>query len=236
MKRWKFYKINILKYLNKNSKILVIGASSREVEIFFELGYINVIFGYYGKKENEQFKNLSSYQSHETLQIDCRKINFPDEHFDYVFTHATIHHIDLPHLAITEMYRVSKFGTLIIESNDSFVMRMAQKFGFTEEFEISSTLKNGQGGLLDTGIPNYVYRWTENEIFKLLNSYKPQIIHKIDFLYANDMENLGLEFSYKKKLLKKTLSKLLYVFFLVFKKQQNLMSIYIDKKKSTDRF
>ena len=236
MKRWKFYKINILRYFKKNSKILVIGASSREAEIFVELGYKNVIFGYYGKKENEQFQNLSSYQSYDALQIDCRKINFTDEHFDYVFTHATIHHIDLPHLAITEMYRVSKFGTLIIESNDSFVMRMAQKFGFTEDFEISSTLKNGQGGLLDTGIPNYVYRWTENEIFKLLNSYNPQIIHKIDFLYANDMENLGLEFSYKKKLLKNTLSKLLYVFFLVFKKQQNLMSIYIDKKKSTNRF
>ena len=237
MKRWKFYKSNILKYFDKNAEILVIGASTREAEIFFELGYKNVTFGYYGEKENEQFKkNLSLYQSYETLQIDCRKITFPDEHFDYAFTHATIHHIDLPHLAITEMYRVSKLGALIIEGNDSFVMRMAYKFGFSENFEISSTLKNGQGGLLDTGIPNFIFRWTENEIFKLLNSYNPQIIHKVIFLYSNDMENLGLELNFIKKIIKKNLSKLLFLVFLIFKKQQNLMSIYIDKKNPTNRF
>ena len=97
-------------------------------------------------------------------------------------------------------------------------------------------MKNGQGGLLDTGIPNYVYRWTENEIFKLLNSFNPQIIHKVIFLYSNDMENLGLELNFIKKIIKKNLSKLLFLVFLIFKKQQNLMSIYIDKKNPTNRF
>ena len=33
MKRWKFYKSNILKYFDKNAEILVIGASTREAEI-----------------------------------------------------------------------------------------------------------------------------------------------------------------------------------------------------------
>ena len=39
MKRRKFCKSNILRYLNINSKILVEGASTKEAEILIESGY-----------------------------------------------------------------------------------------------------------------------------------------------------------------------------------------------------
>ena len=140
MKRWQFYKYNILKYLDKNSHILVIGSSIKEVDLFYKLKYKNVSFGYYNEDLINEVKNLPYYKLYKYLKIDCRKINLPDNNFDYVITHATIHHIDLPHLAIIEMYRVSKIGTLILESNDSLIMRLAVRFGFTEDFEVSSTI------------------------------------------------------------------------------------------------
>ena len=59
----------------------------------------------------------------------------------------------------------------------------------TEEFELSS-VKNNSGGLLDKGIPNYVYRWSEREVFKLLNSFNPEKVHNIKFNYENDLTNI----------------------------------------------
>ena len=58
---------------------------------------------------------------------------FSDKSFDYVITNATIHHVDLPHKAITELYRISIKGTLIIESNDSLTLRLASKAKLAED-------------------------------------------------------------------------------------------------------
>jgi hypothetical protein len=141
-----------------------------------------------------------------------------------------------PHLAILEMYRVSKIGTLIIEGNDSWLMRVSAKLRMSEDFEVSSVDKNNKlGGVEESGIPNYVYRWNERELFKTLSSYEPEIQHKIYFNYENDLENSGTQnHKYKNKIY--SLIKLfLKIFFIFFKKQQNLLSIYIDKKESKKR-
>ena len=50
--------------------------------------------------------------------------------------------------------------------------------------------ENSRGGLLDTGIPNYVYRWTEIEILKLLKSYDPTNINFVEYHYENDLTNI----------------------------------------------
>ena len=155
-----------------------------------------------------------------------------DKSFEYVITNATIHHIDLPHKAITELYRVAIKGVLIIESNDSFAMRLATKMKLAEEFEVSSINEDkNSGGLLDTGIPNYVYRWTEKEVIKILKSYDPSNITFINFSYANDLTNLK-----SSKLYVKILMIFAKIIFFIFRKQQNCLSIFIDKTKVKKRF
>ena len=71
----------------------------------------------------------------------------------------------------------------------------------------------------NTNIPNYVYRWTEREIIKLMKSFRPDLKHKIFFDYSFHI--------------KFTQSKVIKIFFdiifLIFPKQKNLLSIYIDK-------
>ena len=124
------------------------------------------------------------------------------------------------------MYRVSKKGVLIIESNVSLIVRTAVKLNFAEEFEISA-VKSGSTGVDDTNIPNYIYRWTEREIYKLINSYKPNIIHKINFQYTNHLRLTGLKSFIIKIILK--------LIFMVFNKQQNIMGIFIDKEAEINR-
>lgn len=232
--RWNFVTKNILKYLPRKSKILVVSPSSQEVNFFFEKNYQDVTFGVYSKNDLKSLSLNSKFGNF--IKIDARYIRFKDKYFDYTFANAILHHIDLPHLAVSELYRVSKRGVLIIEGNDSLVMRISTYFNFSEEYEKSATI-NEQGGLLGTSIPNYVYRWKEREIIKLLNSYNPEIFHKIYFAYDFYLKNEGVKkmHSVFKMAIRTVLEKFLNIFLLIFRKQGNLVSIYIDKEKSYKR-
>ena len=232
MSRWNFYKKNFLKNIDKNESFLLISGSIYEIEILRNLGYKNFSITYHDEKEE---KNLSDYgfeKNKNLFQADIRSLEFKNQTFEYVVTNATLHHVDLPHKAITEMYRVAKKGVLIIESNDSLMMKIACKLKFAEDFEISSIdLKNNTGGLLDTAVPNYVYRWTEREVKKTLKSYDPSNITYIDFSYSNDLTNFK-----SSKFYIKILMIFAKIIFFIFKKQQNCLSIFIDKTKIKKRF
>jgi len=212
MKRLNFYKTNVLKYIrNKNSKILVLGADELDKNLFEKLGYKNVVLSNYNKKKTKKSRYIN---------ILMQNINFKDKSFDYCVAHACIHHSSKPHNSILEMYRVSKLGLLVIEANDCMLTRIACKLGFAEEYEYSAVLKNKTyGGVDNTSIANYVFRWTEKEVIKLMKSYKPNINHKITFNYEYDLkftDNIIVSFFF-------------YIFFLFFKKQKNLLSFFIKK-------
>ena len=138
-----------------------------------------------------------------------------------------IHHSSKPHNAVLELYRVSSKGVLIIEANDSIISRLACKLGFSEEYELSAVKKNiTSGGVDNSIIPNYVYRWTEREIIKLNKSFEPKIKHKIKFDY-------GYHIKFTKMLIIKVMFK---VFFGIFPKQKNLLSIFINKDKNLTKY
>jgi len=228
MDRWKFYEKNLNKYVNKKSSILIIGGSERENELFKSLQYKKFILSNF-KPDPKKFSN-------KIIHIDATKIDFKDNSFDYVITHACIHHMRKPHLAILEMYRVSKIGTLIIEGNDSWLMRISVRLRASEDFEVSSVDKDNKlGGVEESGIPNYIYRWNEREVFKTISSYEPEVEHKIYFNYENDLTNSGTQNHKYKSKLYSLIKLILKIFFIIFKKQQNLLSIYIDKKESKKR-
>lgn len=228
MDRWKFYEEKLDTYIPKTSNILIIGGSSKEYDLLQKLNYKNfTISNFYPDPKKFNFP---------IIHVDATKISFENNSFDYVITHACLHHMRRPHLAVLEMYRVSKIGTLIIEGNDSLLMRISGKLGMSEDFEVASVDKeNNLGGVEESGIPNYVYRWKEREIFKTLSSYDPEIDHKIMYTYNNDLENPGIQRGMEKKILIKVIKFILKIFFIFFPKQQNLLSIYIDKKNSNKR-
>jgi len=231
MDRWNFYKKNFLININKNSNFLLISGSLNEIKILKELGYLNFSVTYHDVNDLKALINEGFQLNKNLFNSDLRNLKFKDKNFDHVVTNATLHHVDQPHKAITEMYRVAKKGVLIIESNDSLAMRLACKLNIAEEFEVSSiNPEKKTGGLLDTGIPNYVYRWTEREIIKILKSYDPQHINFVKFTYDNDLTNIK-----SSKFFVRFMKPLIKLFFYVFKKQQNCMSIFIDLTKTKRR-
>ena len=231
MNRWNFYKKNFLTNIDKNSNFLLISGSVKEIKILKELGYLNFSVTYHDINDLNLFINEGFELNKNLFNSDLRNLKFNDKNFDYIVTNATLHHVDQPHKAITEMYRVAKKGVLIIESNDSLIMRLACKLNIAEEFEVSSiNYEKKTGGLLDTGIPNYVYRWTEREIIKILKSYDPQHISFIKFTYDNDLTNIK-----SSKFFVRLMKPFIKLFFYIFEKQQNCMSIFIDLTKAKKR-
>lgn len=227
--RFKFYQQNILKYLEKDSKILIVGAGIDDFELFEKNNYLNFTCSNLGGKQI----NGKSFK-----QIDINKIEELDESYDYVVAHACIHHCSRPHNGILEMYRVSKKGILVIESKDSLMMRIMTKLNLAEEYEISAINNpdtfGDHGGVDNSNIPNFVYRWTENEVTKLINSYDPKYKYQINFEYEFDYANLykKLKNNIFKKVLKLFFPLFVLVLKILLKKQANLFAFFINKRES----
>ena len=106
---------------------------------------------------------------------DVRNLGFPDSSFDCAIVHGGIHHVDRPHQAVCEMYRVARKTILVMESQDSFLMRLAVRFGPLSSYEMNAPLRETglRGGVNDTPIPNYVFRWTRREVEKMIRCVDP---------------------------------------------------------------
>jgi SAM-dependent methyltransferase len=116
-------------------------------------------------------------------QQDAENLSYADGSFDVVIVHAGLHHCYSPHRALLEMYRVARKAAIAFESRDSLLMRMAVKLGFTLDYEVDSVSADGKGGVAESGIPNFVYRWTEREVWKLIATFDPAHKPNIEFFY-----------------------------------------------------
>jgi ubiquinone/menaquinone biosynthesis C-methylase UbiE len=231
MIRFEFYQNQILKFLHKGKSILVLGASSDEASLFYKLQFRRVTLS---NIDLAQLKGAEKYKF-EKKKIDFKNLfKIKNNSYDYVVVHASIHHTSKPHNVLLEIYRIAKYGILIIESNDSFVMRLSVKLNFSEDFE-KSALNTCVKGVDGSNIPNYVYRWTEREIKKLFYSYQPDKKINIIFNYQDNIFNEGLSNNSIKKIIITFSYLFLKIIFFLFPKQKNLMSIYIDKKNYKER-
>ena len=209
MRRKNFYSKIVNKYLeNKiNNTILVLGAGTLDKEILKK--YSNILFTNVNEQNEKEIK----------INVFMQNLPYGDNSYDYVITNASIHHCSKPHAAILEMLRVAKFGVIFIEARDCFLTRLSCSLGLSEIYEYSAVRNDDRGGVDNTNVPNFVYRWTEREVLKLINSYKPLNKYKIYFDYDYHFKFLNNFF----------INFFVWFFFTIFVNQKNLMSVYIKK-------
>lgn len=132
--------------------------------------------------QNVLVTNLNEKMS-QTFQ-DAENLTYENNSFDVVIVHAGLHHCYSPHRGLLEMYRVARKCAVAFEARDSLLMRIALRLGLTENFERSAVSPDGmKGGVADTGIPNFIYRWTERDVEKTIASYDPAHVPDIRFFY-----------------------------------------------------
>jgi SAM-dependent methyltransferase len=227
--RLSFYKNTIDKWIaDKNASILVVGGGETDRETFHSAGYKNVVISNLDSRLNgDEFAPYQwSYQKAEDL-------SYGNAEFDFVVVHAALHHCESPHRALLEMYRVAKIAAISFESRDSLLMKFLEKIGLTPSYEHVAVFYNDGkfGGVNNTEIPNYIYRWTEREIEKTISSYAPLAQHQFAYQYGNDIPSATI--LEKKALIKKIIiiiaNPIYRIFAMFFPKQQNLFAFRVDK-------
>jgi SAM-dependent methyltransferase len=129
------------------------------------------------------FENLTV--TNITNGVDAEDLPYEDESFDLAIVSAGLHHCRSPHRALLELYRVARRAALALEARDSALLRLAARVGALDEYELTAVAANdfAAGGVQDTAVPNYVYRWTEREVEKTIASYAPHARHRILFFH-----------------------------------------------------
>jgi len=83
---------------------------------------------------------------------------------------------------------VARRGVLLFEPYDNQLTRLGVRLRIGQEYEyggVAGELSGSghHGGVADTTIPNYVYRFTEREIIKAVHAYAPYAPHDIRFFH-----------------------------------------------------
>lgn len=224
-----FYKETVSALIpDRDAAILVVGAGANDRDVFLALGFSNVVMS-----DLDPRIKVDDYQPFQWSQQDMEHLDYCDNEFDYVVTHAALHHCSSPHRALLEMYRVARRAVVAIEARDSFVMKMIERIGLTQPYEHAAVYYNEckYGGVNNTDIPNYIYRWTEREVEKTVNSFNSSSRHRISYRYGYDLPRTValVRHSGLKSLLVLVILPLYRLFVLIFPKQKNLFGFRIEK-------
>lgn len=171
---------------------------------------------------------------------DAEQLSFEDEAFDYVVVHAGLHHCASPHRALLEMYRVARRGVIVFEARDSLLMKFAKMVNAVPSYELDAVQAHDYrwGGVSNSCIPNYVYRWTENEVEKTIASFAPYAPHRIRFFYGLRLPTNRLPFESNRFLgwIPAMIKAGAVMTTKVFKTQGNQFAFYVEKPAESTLF
>jgi SAM-dependent methyltransferase len=210
---------------DRAASILVVGGGKNDEQVFCSLGFQHVTLTNVDSAVNRGSERVAAIAS-----ADAESLPYASESFDYVVVHAVLHHCRSPHRALLEMYRVARKAAIFFESRDSFSIRLAQRLGFANPYELTAVAANNgmAGGVCDTAVPNYVYRWTEREVRKTIASYAPHATHTIDFAHGYGTpchaRRKGL-----RELMHASCIQIYRVFVAMFPSQRNLLACRVQK-------
>jgi ubiquinone/menaquinone biosynthesis C-methylase UbiE len=177
--------------IHTDDRILVVCGGSADREALLAVGMSNVVISNLDERidDNEPFAPFGWDRQ------DAENLTYGDGAFAWVIVHAGLHHCASPHRALTEMLRVASRGVVVFEARDSAAMRLAVRLGLARDYEVDAVTANGGrfGGVRNSAVPNYVYRWTEREVHKVVNSLLPMGEHDIEFFHGLRLPTERLE-------------------------------------------
>ena len=168
--------------LDRSMSVLVVAGGGYDRDTFLELGYQNVTIS----NVDVSGAGGSDFSPYSWSLQNSERLTVPDSSYDVVVVHAGLHHCRSPHAALAEMYRVARSAVIVIEARDSFVMRLGVKLGLTPKYEIEAVVDHDYagGGVENSPLPNFVYRWTETEVDKVVRSLDPSGPPRIQYIYG----------------------------------------------------
>jgi ubiquinone/menaquinone biosynthesis C-methylase UbiE len=162
--------------IEPGDRILVTCGGGTDARMLTRRGFGNVLIT---NLDDDRREGTGSYL---WQRCDAEDLPFADNSFDWGIVNAGLHHCRSPHRGLLELNRVSRRGVLVIEARDSLLMRLAVRIGLTPDYEIESVAL-GTGGMRNGPVPNFIYRWTEREVRKTIESAEPGTVNDLRFYY-----------------------------------------------------
>jgi SAM-dependent methyltransferase len=134
---------------------------------------------------------------------DAEALTYPDNSFDFCIVHHGLHHCRSPHKAIGEMLRVARLGTLTIEPADNHFTSLGVRLGFGQDYEHAAVHSHDYlfGGVRNSSVPNYIYRFTAREIRKTALCFEPT--QKLEFKFNHSLQVPWAQLTFRKSGMKK---------------------------------
>jgi SAM-dependent methyltransferase len=208
--------------MTPSETIVAVCAGERDRDVFERCGFSNVLITNINEHAGDDPRFEWSRQ-------DAQQLDQDDDSFEFAFVADGLHHCRSPHRALLEMYRVARRGIIVIESRDSVLMRTANRLGLSPTYEVEAVVGSGfsGGGVNNTDVPNYIYRWTEADFEKALRAFDPRGRQTFRFFYGLNLpyELAGWKKSSLKLKVIKATDPLLRGLTRLFKKQCNTMAM-----------
>ncbi len=161
--------------IDSMDSILIVGGSYRDANVVYRAGFRRITLS---NIEPMADAEKSSFKEAEltVLYADLESLSFPDSSFNVVLAHEVLHHCRSPHRALLEMLRVSRRHVILMEPNDSLTMRALIRMRFSFPYELPAVTSNNyeKGGVQNSSIPNYIYRWDRRGIYQATAAYLPE--------------------------------------------------------------
>lgn len=168
--------------INTESKILVVGGGPNDFLTLRHFNFQNVVISNLAPHGNQ-----TDFNPYTWVRSDLNELKFENNSFDLVIVSAALHHLYSPHRGLCEMLRVSSKAVIFIESSDNILSKFARKIGFVPSYEIDAILNDGKGGVENSSIPNFIYRWTRSEVKKTVNSFLPHTSNSFCFFHNYEL-------------------------------------------------
>jgi SAM-dependent methyltransferase len=227
------------RHIDVSGKVLIAGGSVQDVGILQSAGFRRMTLSNFQPVSCSMIPE--SYGPNvEAICADVENMELPDESYDFVIAHEVLHHCRSPHVALSEMLRVSSRYVVILEPNDAWFMRALVKMGFSFPYELPAVIhhKYLSGGVRDSCVPNFIYRWNQNEIFKTVSSFIPEREFTLDLYPYWDFNVDGIDLALRTQTRIRMITRLLGVdgFLKVARSVQRILNRIPFMRKQGNKF
>lgn len=170
--------------ISKDDSMLVICGGTTDFDNLMAAGFTNVTIS--NLDERMLADGGACYLPYAWRFENAEKIDVENGSYDLVLVHSGLHHLRCPLHGITEMYRIARKGVIGFEPNMNLFTKLGAHLGFGQIWEHAAVYFNDLkwGGVENTEIPNFVYRFRADDIRQTANTFNPIADHRCRFWYS----------------------------------------------------
>jgi ubiquinone/menaquinone biosynthesis C-methylase UbiE len=151
-------------------RVLVACGGDLDRRTLLELGFTDVTISNLAPHAGHM-----DYAPYTWMHDDVEGLSHADNSFDLVLVHNGLHHCYNPMHALGEMCRVARKLIVCIEPQETWFTRLGARLGYGQMYEDVAVFCNGciAGGVANTEIPNFVYRFSADAVRKFARCFFP---------------------------------------------------------------